>query len=117
MREAISGRGVVRQGVLTRAVLGLSACALTGLVYLPFVDSPFVLDDRPIVLLNPSLVDPFDARGILRNDRWHPLVTVTFVIDRAWSGISPLGFRLTNGVLHVAVVALLFVLGSRPARP
>jgi len=113
MREAVPGRGVVRQGVLTRAVLGLAACALTALVYIPFVDSPFVLDDRTTVLLNPSLVDLSDWRGILSYDRWHPLVAVSFAVDRALSGVSPLGFHVTNGIVHLIAVALLFALASR----
>ena len=113
MREAVTGRGVVRQGVLIRAALGLAACALTALLYLPFVDRPFVLDDRATVLLNPSLVDLSDARGILAYDRRQPLVNVSFAIDRALSGLSPLGFHITNGGLHIVVVALLFILASR----
>jgi hypothetical protein len=113
VREAVTGRGVVRQSVLTRAILGVSACALTALVYIPFVDNPFVLDDRTTVLLNPSLVDPVGARGILLYDPWHPLVTATFAIDRALSGVSPLGFHITNGILHLIVVALIFVLTTR----
>src|SRR3954470_24562518 len=114
MREAVTGRGVVREGVLTRVALGLSACALTALVYIPFVDSPFVLDDRTLVLLNPSLADLADVRGILLYDAWHPLVTATLAIDRALSGVSPLGFHITSGILHLLVVTLVFSLASRP---
>ena len=113
MRKAVALRGVVRQGVLTRALLGAAACAVTALVYLPALDYPFVLDDRTTVLLNPSLVALTDWRGILTFDPWHPLVNVSFAIDQALSGISPIGFRITNGVLHLAVVALLFALATR----
>src|SRR4051812_35820801 len=113
MRPAFTGRSVVRQGVLTRVGLGLAACGLTALVYLPAVDYPFVLDDRMTVLLNPSLVDLRDWRGIVLYDRWHPLVNVSFAIDRAFSGISPFGFHITSGVLHILVVALLFALATR----
>jgi hypothetical protein len=94
-------------------VLGAAACAVTALVYLPAIDYPFVLDDRTTVLLNPSLVALTDWRGILTYDRWHPLVNVSFAIDQALSGISPIGFRITNGVLHLAVVAFLFALATR----
>jgi len=117
VRQALTLRGVVREGLLTRAVLGLSACVLTALVYLPFVDNPFVLDDRTTVLLNPSLVDITGARGILLYDRWHPLVTATFALDRVFSGVSPLGFHITNGILHLIVVAAIFALVSRQLAP
>jgi hypothetical protein len=108
MRKALAVRSVVRQGVLIRAALGLAACLLTALVYIPSLDNPFVLDDRTTVLLNPSLVDVTDWRGILVYDRWHPLVNAAFAIDRALSGFSSFGFHITNGLLHVIVVALLF---------
>jgi hypothetical protein len=113
MRETLTVRGVVRQGVLIRFVLGAAACAVTASVYFPAIDYPFVLDDRTTVLLNPSLVALSDWRGILTYDRWHPLVNVSFAIDQAFSGISPIGFRVTNGVLHLAVVAFVFALASR----
>ena len=86
---------------------------MTGLVYLPGVDAPFVLDDGRTILLNPSLAALGDWRGILAYDRWHPLVNVSFAIDQAFSGVSSLGFHITNGILHLIVVALVFALASR----
>jgi hypothetical protein len=113
MRKALTRRGVVRQGVLIRGVLGAAACAVTALLYLPALDYPFVLDDRTAILLNPSLVALSDWRGILTYDRWHPLVNASFAFDQALSGISPFGFRITTGILHLVVVALVFALGTR----
>jgi hypothetical protein len=113
MRKALALRGVVRKGLLIRAALGLTACALTWMVYIPFADGPFVLDDRTMVLLNSSLSDVSDWRGVLLYDRWHPLVNASFAIDRALWGFSSLGFRLTNTALHLAVVALLFGVCTR----
>jgi hypothetical protein len=104
---------VVREGLLTRATLGAAACALTALVYLPFADSPFVLDDRDGILLNPALADAFDWRGMLALDPWRPLVGLSLGLDRITWGISALGFHATNGILHVLVVALLFGLVTR----
>ena len=113
VRAAFTGRGVVRQGVLIRALLGLSACALTALVYIPAADHPFVLDDRTRVVLNPALVDPGDLGAVVRADPWHPLIDLSFAGDVGVSGVSSFGFHLTNASLHVLVVALLFVLVSR----
>jgi len=117
MREAVTFRGVVRQGVLIRSVLGAAACAVTALLYLPALDYPFVLDDRTTILLNPSLVALSDWRGILTYDRWHPLVNASFAFDQALSGLSPFGFRITTGILHLVVVALVFALGTRGPAP
>jgi hypothetical protein len=65
------------------------------------------------VLLNPSLAGPSGLPGVLLYDRWHPLVNLSFAIDYAFSGISPFGFHITSGVLHVVVVALLYGLCTR----
>jgi len=96
-----------------RVALGLLACGLTALVYVWFVDSPFVLGDQTAVLLNPSLGGPSGLHGVLLHDRWHPLVNLSFAIDYAFSGISPFGFHVSNGVLHLVVVALLYCLCTR----
>jgi hypothetical protein len=96
-----------------RVALGLLACGLTALVYVWFVDNPFVLDDQAAVLLNPSLTGGSGLHGVLVYDRWHPLVNLSFAIDYAFSGISPFGFHITNGLLHLVVVALLYGLCTR----
>jgi hypothetical protein len=91
-----------------RAALGILACALTALVYQTTLDHPFVFDDRSMVLLNPSLVDLSDLRGILLYNLAHPVVNVSYAIDSAFSGISSFGFHLTNRVLHLLVVGLFY---------
>jgi protein O-mannosyl-transferase len=95
-----------------RVALGLLACGLTALVYVWFVDSPFVLDDQTTVLLNPSLPAPA-LRDVLLYDPWHPLLNLSFAIDYAFSGISPFGFHITNGILHLIVIALFYGLCTR----
>jgi len=39
---------------------------------------------------------------------WHPLVWLSYFLDRQVWGLQPLGFHVTNLVLHVANVLLLF---------
>src|SRR4051812_50103817 len=104
MRPAFTGRSVVRQGVLTRVGLGLVACGLTALVYLPAIDYPFVLDDRTAVLLNPSLVDLADWRGVLLFDPWHPPGDAAFPVDPPLSRLSPPRFHLPPHILPPLVV-------------
>jgi protein O-mannosyl-transferase len=91
-----------------RPALGILACALTALVYQTTLDHPFVFDDRITVLLNPSLVDLSDLRGILLYNLGHPVVNVSYAIDSAFSGISSFGFHVTNRVLHLLVVGLFY---------
>ncbi len=91
-----------------RTALGLLACVLPALVYYWSVDNPFVFDDRVTVLLNPSLVDPFDLRGVLLHNPARPVVNVSYALDRAFWGFSSFGFHLTNVILHIIVVALFY---------
>src|SRR5258708_28482934 len=97
-----------------RVALGILACALTALVYQTTLDHPFVFDDRITVLLNPSLVDLSDLRGILLYNLAHPVVNVSYAIDSAFSGVSSFGFHVTNGILHLVVVALFYGWCMRP---
>lgn len=84
------------------------ACTLPALIYKPFLDNPFVFDDRVTVLLNPSLVDLSDVRGVLVRNLARPVVNVSYAIDRALWGFSSFGFHLTNAILHVIVIGLFY---------
>jgi len=44
---------------------------------------------------------------------YRPLVTATYALDAQWTGARPLGYRLTNLVLHALAAGLLFVLLRR----
>ena len=92
---------------LQRAALGLAAGAAAALAYRNGLDNPFVFDDRATVLLNPALSAPWHF-GAAVQDLPHPAVSVTYAIDRALWGFSSFGFHLTNGVLHLMVVGLLY---------
>ena len=60
------------------------------------------------MLLNPSLIDPWDLRGVLLHNIAHPVVNVSFAIDRWLSGFSSFGFHTTNFVLHTVAVGLFY---------
>jgi hypothetical protein len=91
-----------------RAALGILACALTALVYQTAFDLPFVFEDRTTILLNPSLVQPWDFAAIFGRDLPSVAVMLTYTVDRAFWGFSSFGFHLSNFVLHVIVVGLFY---------
>ena len=57
---------------------------------------PFVFDDRTTVLLNPSLVEPWDVRALFFQDPPRAVVNLSYTVDRAFWGFSSTGFHLTN---------------------
>jgi hypothetical protein len=67
-----------------------------------------VFDDRTSVLLNASTASLWDLRAVLLHDPAHPLVNLSYAIDRALSGHSSYGYHATNGILHLFVVGLLY---------
>jgi sulfite exporter TauE/SafE len=91
-----------------RAALGILACALVALVDQTALELPFVFDDRTRVLLNPALVDRWDGRALLLHDAPRTMVNLSYGVDRAFWGFSSFGYHVTNFVLHVIVVALLY---------
>jgi hypothetical protein len=100
--------------LISRAVV---ACAtvvvLAGLVYLNALNNPFVYDDHRLIVENRSLLDSSDVRGLVLHDVTRPVVNISYAIDRAMWGPAPFGFHLTNVLLHMLNVALLFVLAWR----
>jgi len=91
-----------------RAALGLAAGALTALVYRVSLDNPLIFDDRTSILRNPSLVATWNLLGALSYDLAHPFVNLSYAIDHAIAGHSSFGYHVTNGILHLAVVGLLY---------
>jgi len=109
-RAPVSIAGIV----LLLAVLGAHAVSLGG---------DFVWDDLPLVRDNASLLgwhglpDVF-TRGVSgfrdggppggKEDYWRPLTFLTFFADARFWGRNPVGYHLTNVLLHAAVALLLF---------
>ena len=92
---------------------------VTFVTYLPVLWNGFVgWDDDENILNNPY----FRGLGWARL-RWmfttfhlghyQPLSWLTFAIDYLWWGINPLGYHLTNLLLHVANAVLFYFLVSR----
>jgi hypothetical protein len=95
--------------------------------YLPSLRGKFVLDDVPLIV-NDALVHSIAnipkvfftdfLRGSLGPDvpYYRPLVTATFQVNYWLFGPNPLGFRITNVLLHAAAAVLVLLLTLRLTR-
>ena len=91
-------------------------------VYANSLGGPFLLDDDTLVKGNPLIqsisnipkffkVDIFahnvNAKSI--SNSYRPLQTMTYAIDFSFWGNNPIGFHLTNILLHLSAVLLVFL--------
>jgi protein O-mannosyl-transferase len=106
-----------REAVGSRVFLGicLLLAALTWGVFGQTLGHQFVdYDDPGYVYENPDITAGITTNGLLaafahphaRN--WHPLTTISQMLDCQLYGLNPAGHHLTNVLLHAAAVLLLF---------
>jgi hypothetical protein len=98
-----------------RAVLCSVAALAAGVLYLNALHNPFVYDDYHTVVQNTSLERPANVRALVLHDVSRPLVNASYAVDRAIWGSTPFGFHVSNVLLHVLNVILLFHLAWRLA--
>jgi tetratricopeptide (TPR) repeat protein len=114
-----------------RYYLALAAALITCAVYLPVLQNGFILewDDDPYVLQNPS-IRTFGPAFLnwaffhFHAANWHPLTWISLATDYAIWGLNPLGYHLTNMLLHAAnaflvvflVIKLLEMIKQRTAK-
>jgi len=91
----------------------VAATVLAGLVYLNALHNPFVYDDYHTVVANRSIQSPTTLRALLLHDASRPLVNLTYGLDRMLWGAAPFGFHVTNVLLHMVNVVLLFQVARR----
>ena len=95
----------------------LAACSaaalLGGLVYLNALHNPFVYDDYHTVVANASITDLTNVRAIVLGALTRPIVNFSYAVDRAIWGPRPFGFHVTNVLLHMLNVVLLFQLARQ----
>ncbi|RLB31834.1 MAG: hypothetical protein DRH11_12700 [Deltaproteobacteria bacterium] len=96
--------------------------SLIFIAFIPTLSGQFILDDIPFVKENPYIQEfhsPLSylsqEDGIIPNgaDSGHsgyyrPLVNLTYTIDFKIWGLKPMGFRMTNLLLHIATCLLLY---------
>lgn len=89
-------------------LLALAASALAFALYLPALRHGFVnFDDYDYVTKNPSLGLPFGAfiKWAFSSywcANWHPATWMSLRLDHLLWGLNPLGYHLTNIILHAA---------------
>ncbi len=103
------------------ALLALAACAVHGrCLWFGFTD----LDDVNLIvgdqafLSRPGGLWRVFTRSYLHvvdsaHAYYRPLVTASYALDARWSGVRPLGYHLTNVLLHAAAGVLFFMLLRR----
>ena len=92
-----------------------AATLLAGVVYLNALHNPFVYDDYHTVVANTSIQRVANIRAIVLHDVTRPIVNLSYAIDHALWGATPLGFHVTNVLLHMLNVVLLYRLARRLA--
>ena len=97
-------------------VLALALVVVTLLVYCPVLDFTFInMDDPSYVVRNRHVGEGLTRSGFwwaLRAfdcGNWHPLTWLSLQLDTTLhGGLKPAGFHLTNLILHLANIVLLF---------
>src|SRR5262245_18191816 len=78
------------------------------LVYLNALHNPFVYDDHRLILENLSIRQISDSRPLVWHDVGRPLVNLSYAVDYAMWGLESFGFHLTNLLLHLLNILLVF---------
>jgi tetratricopeptide (TPR) repeat protein len=102
-------------GLIRLALLALSLAAFQGVLGNGFVnyDDPLFVTDNPHVQAG---LTPEGLRWSLENTFgfWHPLTWLSLQLDaELFGGLAPIGYHLTNLLLHLVNVQLLFSLFRR----
>lgn len=87
-------------------------CGAVGLIYLNASGAPFLLDDRPSILENPSISAGPWSKNAWLPPAWsfttgRPLLNWSFAASAALGGLDPAGFRWFNVALHALNALLL----------
>src|SRR5499427_9577008 len=118
--DQLSGPG--RASSAPPDVLPLVAFVATALAFLPALGGGFIdWDDGSLLLRNPWYrgLGPTNLAWMVstvRMGHWMPLNWISFGLDYVVWGMNPLGYHLTNVLLHAASAAALYVVAKRGLR-
>jgi tetratricopeptide (TPR) repeat protein len=90
--------------------------------YFNSLDAPFVFDDAPAIVENPSIRSLSDPGAILRppaaagSAAGRPLINLSFALNYAAGGLEPRGYHLVNLGLHMLATLALFGVLHRTLR-
>src|ERR1700730_3342549 len=117
-------RGRAAEGHLShawseRVVTGVVSVLLAAIVWIVFGQTlrhEFVnFDDDQYVYENPRITNGLTLDGIqwafthVHADNWHPLTTISHMLDCQLYGLQPWGHHMTNVLLHAAAGIFLFL--------
>ena len=101
-----------------RLIASVVCILLAGIVWISFgqtLGHEFVnYDDGPYVYANPRIINGLSPGNVQwafihgHAANWHPLTTISHMLDCQLYGLQPWGHHLTNILLHVAAAILLF---------
>ncbi len=109
----------------SRVFLGI--CLVVLILYYPSLQGEFTIDSRHVILNNPTIKQPllypriflerffasYPKKDIVSINYYRPVVLLSYILDyRIWQ-VDPLGYRLTNILIHVGNAFLLFLLLGR----
>ena len=109
----------------TRRLALAAVLALVVLAYLPGLRGPFVFDDYPNIVNNPTVaVTTLTVQNLYTaatsntsGPLGRPLAALSFALDHYRAGgFYPLAFKLTNLAIHLLNVLLVYALVGRVAR-
>ena len=93
-----------------------SLAAITWVVFAPTLSADFVnYDDQTYVYLEPKVTAGLSMQGLIwafshfHSENWHPLTTISHMLDCQIYGLNPAGHHFTNVCLHTLAVILLFL--------
>ena len=102
-----------------RVVTGIVCILLVAIVWIVFGQTlrhEFVnYDDDQYVSENPRITNGLTLDGIqwafthVHAHNWHPLTTISHMLDCQFYGLQPWGHHLTNVLLHAAATVFLFL--------
>lgn len=104
----------------TASFAALLLAAATIAAYWSGLTAPFILDDVPSIVENPTIrnwwplpgpLSPPAAGGSTVEGR--PVLNLTFALNHTLAGLNPAVFRATNVAIHIACGLLLFGLARR----
>jgi protein O-mannosyl-transferase len=119
---------VVRVGYTPAIGAAGAACIVIWLAYAGGLAAPFIMDDASSITANRSIRSLWPLWPVLvyehgegRTIDGRPLLNLSLAINRAVTGMSPVGFRVVNIFIHcgnaLLLMALTRLLLARPAVP
>lgn len=105
-----------REGRVSTGIICFLLVAIVWIVFGQTLGHEFVnFDDPQYVYENPKITNGLSLEGIgwafthVHSDNWHPLTTISHMLDCQLYGLQPWGHHLTNVLLHSAAAVVLFL--------